>query len=114
MSEHGDHERALEREMLEAGQHVADVAHVEQGPLLIVLLRLNHQDRTLDAIKSDLQEICARLADHISRENVIKESIDDMVSLWKGSKIVGRIMTWVVGIVAAVGAAYAAAKRSFL
>jgi len=34
--------------------------------------------------------------------------------MWKGSKVVGRIMTWLVGIVAAVGAAWAAAKKSLL
>ena len=42
-----DHERALEAEMLEAAKSVADVAHVEKDPLLIILWRLNHQDRTL-------------------------------------------------------------------
>ena len=108
------HERHLEKEMLEAAQAVADVAHVEKDPLLIILWRLNHQDRTLDAIKTDLQAVGATLGDHIARENVIKESIDDMVSLWKGSKVVGKIMTWVVGIVAAVGAAYATAKKTLL
>jgi len=37
-----------------------------------------------------------------------------MVSMWKGSKVVGRIMTWLVGIVAAIGAAWATAKKSLL
>lgn len=108
------HERLLEKEMLEAAQHVADVSHVEKDPLLIILWRLNHQDRTLDAIKSDLSSMNNELTEHISRENVIQESIDDMVSLWKGSKVVGRIMTWLVGIIAAVGAAYAAAKKTLI
>lgn len=105
------HERHLEKEMLEAAQHVADVSHVENDPLLIILWRLNHQDRTLDAIKHDLGAISTELSDHIAREDVIKESIDDMVSLWKGSKLVGKIMTWGVGIIAALGASWAAVKK---
>ena len=107
-------ERHLEKEMLEAAQHVADVSHVEKDPLLIILWRLNHQDRTLDAIKSDLSSMNNELTEHISRENVIHESIDDMVSLWKGSKVVGRIMTWIVGIIAAVGAAWATVKNGLI
>jgi len=108
------HERHLEKEMLEAAQHVADVSHVEKDPLLIILWRLNHQDRTLDAIKSDLSSMNNELTEHISRENVIQESIDEMVSLWKGSKVVGRIMTWIVGIIAAVGAAWATVKKGMI
>jgi hypothetical protein len=107
-------ERALEQEMLEAAQHVANVSHVEQDPLLIILWRLNHQDRTLDAIKGDLHAVGATLNDHIAREDIIKESIDEMVSMWKGSKLVGKLMTWLVGIVAAIGAAWATAKKSLL
>jgi len=107
-------ERALEQEMLEAAQHVADVAHVEKDPLLIILWRLNHQDRTLDAIKGDLHAVGTTLNEHIAREDVIKGSIDEMVSMWKGSKVVGKIMTWLVGIVAAIGAAWATAKKSLL
>lgn len=100
--------------MLEAAQHVADVSHVEKDPLLIILWRLNHQDKTLDAIKSDLKRMNTELSDHISREDTIKESIDEMVAMWKGSKLVGKIMTWAVGIIAAIGAAWAAAKKSTL
>lgn len=108
------HERHLEEEMLEAAQHVADVSRVEKDPLLIILWRLNHQDRTLEAIKSDLSSMNAELSDHISREDTIKESIDEMVSMWKGSKVIGKIMTWLVGIIAAIGAAWAAAKKSLM
>lgn len=53
------------------------------------------------------------LTDHISREGTIQESIDEMVSLWKGSKVVGKLMTWLVGIAAALGAAWATAKKGF-
>ena len=108
------HERHLEKEMLEAAQHVADVSHVETDPLLIILWRLNHQDRTLDAIKGDLHAVGKTLNDHIAREDTIKESIDEMVSMWKGSKLVGKIITWLVGVIAAIGAAWATAKKSLL
>lgn len=104
-------ERKLEREMLEAAEHVANVAHVEKDPLLIILWRLNHQDRTLELIKRDLTAVAGTLNDHIAREDVIKESIDEMVSTWKGSKVVGKVMTWAVGIIAAVGATFATVKR---
>lgn len=107
-------QRQLEKEMLEAAQHVADVSHVEKDPLLIILWRLNHQDRTLESIKSDLSSMKAEVSDHISREDTIKESIDEMVSMWKGSKVVGKIMTWLVGVIAAIGAAWAAAKKSLM
>lgn len=104
-------ERQLEQEMLEAAEHVAHVAHVEKDPLLIILWRLNHQDRTLESIKRELTAVAGTLDDHIAREDVIKESIDEMVATWKGSKVVGKVVTWFVGITAAVGATIAAVKR---
>jgi len=107
----GHDERKLEQEMLEASEHVANVAHVEKDPLLIILWRLNHQDRTLESIKSDLGAVAHKLGDHIAREDVIKESLDEMVATWKGSKIAGRIAAWFVGIVSAFVAAWASAKK---
>lgn len=32
--------------------------------------------------------------------------------MWKGSKLVGKIMTWLVGIIAAIGAAWPREKRT--
>jgi hypothetical protein len=108
-----DHERALEAEMLEAAKSVADVAHVEKDPLLIILWRLNHQDRTLESIQSNLGHVGKTLSEHIAREGTIQESIDEMVSMWKGSKVVGKILTWGIGIAAALGAAWASVKKGF-
>lgn len=108
-----DHERALESEMLEAAKNVADVAHVERDPLLIILWRLNHQDKTLEGINSKLGNLDKTLADHISREGTIQESIDEMVAMWKGSKVVGKLLTWGIGIAAAIGAAWASVKKGF-
>ena len=106
-----DHERKLEMEMLDAAQHVADIAHVEKDPLLIILWRLNHQDRTLEAIKGEVRGVTTLVSDHISRENEIKESIDSMVALWKGSKVVARIVMGLAGIVVGIAGAYAAIKK---
>ena len=106
-----DHERKLEMEMLDAAQHVADVAHVEKDPLLIILWRLNHQDRTLESIKGEVKGVTTLVSDHISRENEIKESIDSMVALWKGSKVVARIVMGLAGIIVGIAGAYAAVKK---
>jgi hypothetical protein len=107
-----DHEsRKLEQEMLEAAEHVANVAHVEKDPLLIILWRLNHQDRTLEQIKSDLGAVAKELTDHVAKNDGIKESVDEMVAAWEGSKIAGRVVAWLVGIAAAVGAMIATIKR---
>lgn len=99
--------------MLEAEQKMANTDRAEKDPLLIILWRLNHQDKSLENINANLGRLDKTLADHISREGTIQESIDEMVVMWKGSKIVGRIMTWLVGIAAAVGAAWATAKKGF-
>jgi hypothetical protein len=108
-----DHERKLEKEMVEAAKSVADFAGVDKDPLLIILWRLNHQDRTLESIKADLGMVGKTLSEHIAREGTIQESIDEMVSMWKGSKVVGKILTWGIGIAAAIGAAWASVKKGF-
>ena len=115
-----DHERKLEHEMLEAAKSVADVAHVEKDPLLIILWRLNHQDRTQEEIRVELAHVRKTLDNHITRDSTIQDSIDEMVSMWKGSKLVSKIITWffgisaaAIGIAATIGAAWATAKRWF-
>ena len=106
-----DYERKLEQEMLEAAAVAADTANVEKDPLLIILWRLNHQDRVLDSIKADMKHVSETLSEHIAREGEIKDSIDDMVVFWKGSKIAGRVASWFLGTLAALMAAYASAKK---
>jgi hypothetical protein len=32
--------------------------------------------------------------------------------MWKGSKLMAKVTTWFVGILAAIGAAYATAKKN--
>lgn len=106
-----DHERKLEQEMLEAAEAVADAINVEKDPLLIILWRLNHQDRLLDSINGDMKRVSATLSDHIAREGEIKDSIDELVHFWQGSKLVGRVASWFLGGLAAIMAAYASAKK---
>jgi hypothetical protein len=106
-----DDERKLEQEMLEAAEHVANVAHVERDPLLIILWRLNHQDKALGDIKCDLDQMAEILHDHIAKDSMIKDALDEMVYAWKGSKLAGKVAYWIVGIGTAIAAVLAAIKR---
>lgn len=108
-----EHARRLEKEMIEAKVSETSYGDINKDPLLLILWRLNHQDKTLEAIKSDLLAVGKELTDHVARNDTMQESIDEMVVMWKGSKVVGRIVTWMVGITAAVGAAYATWKKGF-
>ena len=109
-----EHERKLEREMLEAATAAAETVHLEKDPFLIILYRLNHQDRTLAAIKGNVDTLTTTVEGHIARETEIKDSIDEMVVMWKGSKLAGRIVSWLVGIASAIGATWVAMKKGFL
>lgn len=88
-----DNERKLRIEMLDAAQHVADVAHVEKDPLLIILWRLNHQDRTLEAIKGEVKGSLPLLAT-ISPE---KTKSRNLSTVWlpsgKGARL-WRVSLW--------------------
>ena len=44
--------------------------------------------RRMDAQDRMLIEIRDRMIDHIARQNEIKPALDELVSLWKGSKII--------------------------
>jgi hypothetical protein len=106
-----EYERKLEKEMLDAAQHVSDVAYVERDPLLIILWRLNHQDKTLDGIKNNLNNVTVTLSDHIAQNESIKESIDELVTFWTGSKLAGKVISWVAGVCAAAAAAFVSIKK---
>ena len=109
-----DHDRALDKEMDEAAQRAAEVTGLEKNPLLIILYRLSHQDRQLESIRIDMDMMGQKLTEHVAKSDEIKDAVDEMVSFWKGSRVVGRIVTWVVGVAAALGAAYATAKKHLL
>ena len=100
-----DHDdRQLEQEMIEAADHVSRVAHVEKDPLLIILWRLNSQDKTLKSISNELGEVTRKLDEHVLGWDSVKESVDEIVTTWRGTKIAGRAFGWVIGIFSAVGA----------
>lgn len=107
----GDHARTLEREMLDAQEAHINTSGLEKDPLILILWRFNHLSKTLEAINADLKDVSSTLADHISREGEIKESIDDMVAFWKGSKLAGRLIAWLIGVVSALSASYVAVKK---
>ena len=109
-----NHDRALDKEMDEAAQRAAEVTGLEKNPLLIILYRLSHQDRQLESIRIDMDTMRREIVEHVAKSDDIKEAVDEMVSFWKGSRVVGRIVTWGVGVAAAFGAAYATAKKHLL
>lgn len=95
-----------------------DPSALEDNHLLTVLLRLNHQDLSLEAIKTSVKEMATEVktlrsdvSAHIAREGEIKDSIDDIVSFYKGSKLMGRVTAWLVGIGAAILGAYVSLKK---
>ena len=38
----------------------------------------------------------------------------EMVTIWKGSKLMAKIVSWFIGICAALAAAYATAKKNLI
>ena len=109
-----DHDRALDKEMDEAAQRAAEVTGLEKNPLLIILYRLSHQDRQLESIRIDMDTMRRDIVEHVAKSDEIKDAVDEMVSFWKGSRVVGRIVTWAVGVAAALAAVIATSKRHFL
>lgn len=109
-----EHEaRHLEQEVFEAVNTGRDFSDLEERPLLLILWRLGHQDRALGEIKADLHAVTEKLNTHIVEASETNESVTEMVTIWKGSKLMAKITTWAVGICAALGAAYATAKKGF-
>ena len=113
----------LEQEMRNRGRSTSPIKpayrpHVEQDPLLIILWRLNHQGpHAADAIKGDSP--CGRRdaerPPHVHREDIIgrihRRNGQHVERLEAGRQ---SLMTWLVGIIAAIGAAWATAKKSLL
>lgn len=105
------HARKLEKEIIEARTSGTDYDSTNKDPLLLILYRLNHQDRTLEEIESKLGRMGVTITEHIAKDSIIQDSLDEMVSMWKGSKLVGKILSWAIGILAALGAGIAAIKK---
>lgn len=110
--------RKLEEQVEEAKQCHLPMGDLADNHLLAVLLRLNHQDLALEAIKDNVKSMSGDLkiltnvvAGHVAKDEEIKDSIDDIVSFYKGSKLMGKVTAWLVGIGAAVLGAYVSLKK---
>lgn len=77
----------------------------------IILSRLNHQDKTLDEIKRNQSELREKLDTHIQLEEGVKPSIDELIAVLQGSKMIGRLVIWACSFVGAVWAAIAWARN---
>ncbi len=77
----------------------------------IILSRLNHQDKTLDEIKRNQSELREKLVTHIQLEEGVKPSIDELIAVLQGSKMIGRLVIWACSFVGAVWAAIAWARN---
>ncbi len=76
----------------------------------IILSRLNHQDKTLDEIKGNQSELRGKLDTHMQLEAEVKPSIDELVAVLHGSKLIGRLVIWMCSLAGAVWAAVAWAR----
>jgi len=70
----------------------------------IIIQRLNHQDKTLDEIRRSQGALTGRLDTHMALEAQVKPSIDELISVLNGSKILGRVVIWGCSL---IGAAWA-------
>ena len=77
----------------------------------IILSRLNHQDKTLDEIKGNQSELRGKLDTHMQLEAEVKPSIDELIAVLHGSKLIGRLVIWMCSLAGAVWAAVAWARN---
>lgn len=66
--------------------------------------------RRMDTQDALLLEIRDRVVAHIAKENEMKPALDELVSLWKGSKVISRILATLCAFGAAVWALFVWAK----
>lgn len=64
--------------------------------------RIDEQDQSLLEIKELVLKQTSLLNFHIQMENEIKPALEELVTLWRGSKVMGRI---IIGI-SAIGAIF--------
>ena len=77
----------------------------------IILSRLNHQDKTLNEIKGNQAELRGKLDTHMQLEAEVKPSIDELIAVLHGSKLIGRLVIWMCSLAGAVWAAVAWARN---
>ena len=106
--------RRLDKEMDEAAEAAAQVTGIEKNPLLLILYRLSHQDKQLEMIRIQMDSIGMKLYDHIAKSEEVKDAIDDMVVIWRGSRIMGKVIMWFISLASALAAGWVAAKKLIL
>ena len=73
----------------------------EQESMNVILSRMNHQDKTLDEIKRGQAEMKGRMEVHLAMEAEVKPSIDELISVLHGSKMLGRFVLYVCSLLGA-------------
>jgi len=76
----------------------------------IILQRLNKQDDALECIKGSQFSLREKLDTHILMEAEVKPSIDELIAVLNGSKIIGRLVIWLCSLIGMIWAALAWAK----
>ena len=76
----------------------------------IILQRLNRQDHSLDEIKANQSEMKSKLDTHMMMEAEVKPSIDELIAVLNGSKLIGRLVIWACSFIGMVWAALAWAR----
>ena len=76
----------------------------------MILQRLNKQDVTLDEIKGNQAELKGKLDMHMMMEAEVKPSIDELIAVLHGSKIIGRLVIWACSFIGMVWAVIAWAR----
>lgn len=76
----------------------------------IIIQRLNKQDLTLDEIKAYQSELKEKLDTHMMMEAEVKPSIDELIAVLNGSKLIGRLVIWACSFIGMVWAALAWAR----
>lgn len=66
--------------------------------------------RRMDTQDALLLEIRDKVVAHIAQESEMKPALDELVSLWKGSKVISRILATLCAFGAAVWALFVWAK----
>ena len=74
---------------------------------------LEQLHRRMDTQDTILHEIHDKLVAHIAVEDEIRPALDELVALWKGSKVITRILTGAAAIGAMFWAIFVWAKEHF-
>ena len=76
----------------------------------MILERIKAQDKALDDIKANQAEMRGKLDTHMQLEAEVKPSIDELIAVLNGSKLIGRLVIWTCSLAGAVWAAIAWAR----